>query len=370
MKIAMIGQKGIPAIHGGVETCIEQLACRLASHGHRVLVYCRSNYTPADTPKRYGGIDLRILPSIGTKHLDAISHTFLSIVDLVWRDVDVVHLHSAGPAALALLPRLGGLPVVVTIHAADWLRDKWSAPAKFCLRKGLDLAVRSANVVTAVSPFLADFLSEKYGINARYIPNGICPQSSQAGSLSDLLGISAPRFILFVGRLVPEKDVHLLIEAFEGLAGQQAFADTHLLLAGDSSFSDDYREKLRSLAGPKTHFLGRLSQRELAMLYEEAAVCVLPSRLEGMPLVLLEAASHACPVIAADTPENRHVLAGLAQYFVPGKVQALQDLICRTLGNPAPARELALAARKHVLSSFSWDEITQRMEEVYLCAVG
>ena len=370
MKIAMIGQKGIPATLGGVETAVEHLSAALVDRGHQILAYCRSNYTPRSTPREYRGIELRILPSISTKHLDALSHTAFSLLDLIRRDVDLVHIHSVGPASLAPFARAMGLPTVVTIHAADWLRAKWSAPARFYLRRSLDLAVHSAHVLTTVSLSMVDLLADTYGVEAVHIPNGVCSGVAVSHSLLDRLGLSRQRFILFAGRLVPEKDPHVLLEAFNNLIGQPRFADLHLLIAGDSSFSDSYAASLRRAAGPHTHFLSTVSPADLAGLYKRAAVCVLPSQLEGMSLVLLEAASAACPVIAADIPENRSTLAEFAHYFVPRSTGSLQDTLAKVLDNLPDARDLASGARDYVTRKFSWTSIAQRMEQVYLCALS
>ena len=369
MKIAMIGQKGIPATFGGVETAVEHLSAALVARGHQVIVYCRANYTPPTTPRTYRGIELRILPSVPTKHFDALSHTAFSLLDLIHRDVDLVHIHSVGPASLAPFARLIRLPTVVTIHAADWLRAKWSLPARFCLRRSLDIAVRSAHVLTTVSLSMVAFLADTYGVEAVHIPNGVSSQSAASQCLLDRLGLSRQRFILFAGRLVPEKDPHVLLEAFQNLIGQTRFADTHLLIAGDSGFSDSYVTKLHRLAGPNTHFLGVVSPADLAGIYQQAAVCVLPSHLEGMSLVLLEAASYACPVIAADIPQNRDTLDNFANYFSPRSSPSLQDTLADVLDNPTPARQLARLSREHVTREFSWPKIAQRMEEAYLCAV-
>jgi len=216
---------------------------------------------------------------------------------------------------------------------------------------------------------MVDFLADTYAVKAVYIPNGIAVQKADHFSLSDRFGISAQRFILFAGRLVPEKDVHVLIQAFENLIAQPAFSNTHLLLAGDSGFSDSYVRRLRRLAGPATHFLGLLERAVLAGLYQKAAVCVLPSRLEGMPLVLLEAASHGCPVIAADIPEHRQTMGKFAHYFCPGSVEALQVTLAELLINPAPGANLARAGRGHVRRLFSWERIAGQMEDAYLCAL-
>ena len=365
----MIGQKGIPATLGGVETCVEHLSTTLAKRGHRIIVYCRANYTPTNASANHPNVELRILPSLRTKHLDALSHTILSLIHLPRKDADLVHLHSVGPAALAPLSRFKRLPTVATIHAADWLRAKWSAPAGFCLRRALDLAVKSADLITTVSLSMADFLADTYGITAVHIPNGVAPQPPGPGTLSDRFGVSAKRSILFAGRMVPEKDVHVLIQAFNNLLAQSTFADTHLLLAGDSGFSDNYLSHLRSQAGPNTHFLGALCPADLALLYRNASVCVLPSHLEGMSLVLLEAASHSCPVIAADIPENRNTLSDFARYFQPRSAQHLQDALSNILNNPPPTTELA-TARRHVLDNCSWDKIARRMEDAYRCVLS
>ena len=216
---------------------------------------------------------------------------------------------------------------------------------------------------------MAHFLADTYGAQAVYIPNGIAVQKAAAINLSDRFGISAQRFILFAGRLVREKDVHLLIQAFQNLIAQPAFADTHLLLAGDSSFSDAYLRRLHRLAGPATHFLGVVDPASLAWLYCQAELCVLPSHLEGMSLVLLEAASHACPVIAADIRANRDTLGDFANYFEPRSLRALQHAIAQLLSNPKPAAQRAQAARLHVSRLFSWDRIAQQMEDAYTCAL-
>ena len=365
----MIGQKGIPATLGGVETSVEHLSAALAQRGHRMIVYCRANYTPANASASHPNVELRILPSISTKHFDALSHTALSLIHLARKDADIVHLHSVGPAALAPLARFKRLPTVVTVHAADWLRTKWSAPARFCLRRALDLAVKSADLVTTVSLSMVGFLADTYGMDAVHIPNGVAPQPPSAGTLSDRFGISAKRFILFAGRMVPEKDVHVLIQAFNNLLARPAFADTHLLLAGDSGFSGNYLSELRRQAGPNTHFLGALCPADLALLYENAAVCVLPSHIEGMSLVLLEAASHCCPVIAADITENRNTLSDFARYFQPRNAQHLQDVLSDVLDNPVSPTKVE-AARSYVLDNFSWDTIARRMEDAYQCVLS
>ncbi len=184
MKIAMVGQKGIPATFGGIETCVEQLASALVARRHKVRVYCRNNYTPTGVGNCYKGVDLRRLPSIGSKHLDAISHTAFSLADAAFGDADLVHFHGVGPGALVPMARLAGMPVVVTVHAADWLRDKWSGPARFCLRRGLDIAVRYAQVLTTVSLSMVDFLADTYGVRTVYIPNGVALRKAARLSLS------------------------------------------------------------------------------------------------------------------------------------------------------------------------------------------
>jgi glycosyltransferase involved in cell wall biosynthesis len=176
MKIAMLGQKGIPAHSGGIEQHVDVLSKHLVARGHEVVVYCRRSYCGRDaTSTSEGGLHRIFRPSIPTKHLDAITHTFASTVDVMLRRADIVHYHALGPAALAPLARLAGLPVVVTVHGLDWQRAKWGTLAKRCIQFGERMAAANARKIIGVSPILKRYFADNYGVDAEFIPNGVMP---------------------------------------------------------------------------------------------------------------------------------------------------------------------------------------------------
>ena len=243
MKVAMLGHKGIPARSGGIQQGVEARSRLLTERGHDVVVYCRRSYCgPSSRSSAEGRLKRVVLPSVPTKHLDAITHTFLSTVDVVCRRADVVHYHAIGPAALAPLARLGGLPVVVSIHGVDWQRAKWGGFAKQCLRLGERLATYSAAKLIVVSPVLRDYFANRYNLPTEFIPNGVPPMSRREPDRMLRFGIHPKRYVLAAARLVPEKGLHYLIEAFERLPH-----DVSLVIAGGGGFRQAVRTTAASL---------------------------------------------------------------------------------------------------------------------------
>ena len=368
MKIAMIGQKGIPATYGGVERHVEELAAALVERGHQVTVYSRPHYSPAP-PAEHRGIGNVVLPSIPTKHLDAVTHCLLASLDTLRRDCDLVHYHAIGPAAFCGIPRLVGKRTVVTVHALDWLREKWGRPARLALRAGAG-ATRMAGAVIAVSHALEREMRRRYGVRATCIPNGVEPVISvPLQLLRKRLGLEERRFVLFMGRFVPEKGCHLLIEAWRKLSTRM-----HLVMAGDLASGGSYLEELRELAegDERIVFPSGLYGREKAEALSHAAAFVLPSLLEGMPICLLEALSHGCPALASDIPENLEVLdaegQSLAPTFRSGDAHDLADGLRRILREQMAARARGARAAAHIARTYDWRLIAERTEEVYLRA--
>ncbi len=275
----MIGQKGIPATYGGVERHVEELARRLGARGHDVRVYCRPNYTPRDAV--VPDVHLVHLPSVPTKHLDAISHVALCTAHVLGTNAEIVHYHALGPSSLAWIPRLTGKRVVVTVHGLDWRREKWGRTASAFLRACEEAATRFPHATIVVSQTLrAHFLAR--GRAVHYVPNGtpIPPPPGEEGARS--LGLDPGRYVLFVGRLVPEKGLHLLLEAHRLHA-----PDWTLAVAGEGHFTDDYVTRCRSAAGERVKFLGSVYGETLASLWAGAAIVVLPSSMEGLSIALL-----------------------------------------------------------------------------------
>ena len=237
MKIAFIGQKGVPVIAGGVERHVDDLSRQLAKLGHDVYVYTRWNYSDKKVNK-YEGVNLINLPSIPTKHLDAISHTLLAIFDLMRRKVDVIHFHSIGPSALIVMARIlkPNTPIVATFHTQCYLHKKWSWFARLSLRMAELMCCFFADKVITISRSLAEYASFRYNINPVFIPNGVLmPREYDVENIKAKWGLESEQYILSIGRLIAHKGIHYLIEAYK-----QIDTDKKLVIVGDGFFTDSY----------------------------------------------------------------------------------------------------------------------------------
>lgn len=371
LKIAMIGQKGVPATFGGVERHVEELGSRLAARGHEVTVYCRSTYV-TERREMYRGMHLHYLPAVGTKHFDAISHSAVSTLAAMAAHSDLFHYHALGPGLLAPLPRyLSPGKVVVTVHGLDHERAKWNRAARTVLGCAHWMSGHVPDRTIVVSKALAEHYVDEFGCGPAYIPNGVeAPAPHPARLIRERFGLEPGEYVLFVGRLVPEKAPDLLIRAYRKVQG-----DRRLVIVGDSSFSDAYVTRLRALAAqdPRVLLAGYCFDDLLGELYANAAVFVLPSALEGLPLTLLEAVSYGLPVIVSDIPPHREVLMadGPGRRFVPsGDEHALALTLAAVRRMEDEERSGAALVREQVLSQYRWSDVTTRTEQVYLDLVG
>ncbi len=365
MKVAFIGQKGIPASYGGVERHVEELATRVSKRGHEACVYNRHHYN-ASPPSRYEGVWVVTLPSVATKHLDTITHVAACTAHAVANGADVVHYHAVGPALLSWIPRLRGIGTVVTIHGRDWQRPKWGGPASRALQAGEWMAMHAPHETIVVSRSLTEELSAKYGRPARYIPNGITLEAHEDASILEELGLESKGYILFASRLVPEKGAHYLAQACREMQ-----PDVTLVIAGDSSFSDDYATELRdSCSRQRVVFPGYVYGPRLAALFRHAALFVLPSDVEGLPIVLLEALGYGTPVLVSDIPPNREVLNGFGRMFAAGDVGDLRRQLALALDDLRALQDEAAAASVSVLASYDWDVVADTTIDVYEAALG
>jgi glycosyltransferase involved in cell wall biosynthesis len=371
LRIAMIGSRGVPASFGGVERHVEELGARLAARGHRVVVFCRSNYTGQELAQ-HRGMTLRHLPTVGTKHLDAIVHSALATAVALRGGFDILHYHALGPGLLAVLPRYASpARVVLTVHGLDDQRGKWGLGARTVLRTASWLSARVPDATIVVSQDLERHYREVHRHPAVHVPNGVpAPMPQPPDGVMARLGLRPGRYLLFVGRFVPEKAPDLLVRAFRRLPGDQ-----RLVLAGGSSFTDGYTSSLLAIAAgdPRVVLAGYVYDAELAELYANAAAFVLPSLLEGLPLTLLEAASFGTPVVASAIPPHVEVLManGPGRRLVgPGDEDGLLRAIEQVVAAPEQERRGAVTLRDHVLRAYSWDGAAAATEQVYRMTLG
>lgn len=377
LRIAMIGSRGVPATFGGVEHHVEELGARLAARGHEVTVYCRNGYGDGDGDAgqdrvaEYRGMRLRHLPTVSSKHLDAIAHSGLATMAALAEHHDVVHYHALGPGLVAPLPRaLSRARVVLTVHGLDDERAKWSRPAQAVLRTAQWMSAHVPNATIAVSRALADHYATRHHRSAVYIPNGVAPAVRVGPEPLERFGLEPGGYVLFVGRLVPEKAPDLLIRAF-----RRMHPGLKLAVAGGSSHTDGYVADLQRLAARDRRVVltGYAYGPVLEALYTHCAAFVLPSALEGLPLTLLEAASYGVPVVASDIPPHLEVLGGEAagrRLFASGDELGLAAALDRALGDPPGERLGAAQLQQRVLDRYSWDRAALATEAVYRVVLG
>jgi glycosyltransferase involved in cell wall biosynthesis len=367
MKIAFIGLRAIgSSAAGGIEKAIEELSTRLVKLGHEVTVFTRARYDtyPGD---EFEGVKLRRLPAIYTKHLEAISNTVVAVFHAL-RGYDVVHINATGPALLAFLPRLFGQKVVVTVHGLDWKREKWGSFAKLWLRLGAWASAAFPHRTIVVSRTLEAHYRDHFGRSVTYIPNGVTlPDPEILRAAKHPLGLAKGSYILFLSRLVPEKGCHTLISAFRQLA-----TDKKLVIVGPTTHTDDYEAQLRQLAAgdPRIIFAGAQFGEAKDALFRDAYLFVLPSTIEGMALVLLEAMSFGTGCLCSDIPENLEVVEAASGHKVAATFETdNSDDLARQLNSlieqPALVEKLGARAREHVAASFNWDLIARQFDVAY-----
>jgi len=359
MRIAMVGSRGIPA-PGGVESVVRALTKHLLARGHEVIVYGRAHCLVGAPGPEAGTVILT--PGLRGKHAETITHTATAMWDLLRRKVDVVHVHSPGPALLSWMPVLAGKPVVFTVHGPDWRGPKWSGSAKSVLGLGLRIGMRTAAAVTAVSKSLADELSERFGREVTFIPNGAEPVRPEPLERIRRWGLEHENYALFIGRIELGKRLALLLKAWEALASEPG--DYKLVVVGDWQTSP-YGRECRRAAGKNVMFLGMQLGPTLAELCSHAAVFVQPSVLEGMSMVILEAAAYGRCILASDIPENVDIMDESAVYFTRDDPADLAGKLGQYLRSPGDRQRMGDLARDHVTASFPWASSAAGMEKIY-----
>jgi glycosyltransferase involved in cell wall biosynthesis len=365
MRIAMIGLRGVPALSGGIERVVEELGRALAARGHDVTVYGRSNYVKHPEPT-FAGMRLRVLPTIGTKHLDAIVHTSLATADAL-TGYDVLHYHAQGPGLLAAVPRaVGRTAIVQTVHGLDWQRAKWGRFASSVLRVGEIASTRIPHEVIVPSQALATYYRERHGKDVAVIPNPFHAITLRPPSaIAERFGLEPRRYVLFVGRLTPEKQVHVLLRAY-----RRVRTDERLVIVGGSSFTDSYVSELEALAAADERVImtGELHGEMLEELFSNARAFASPSALESFNVTLVEAISAGLPIVASAIEPHVELLNPLgpgARLHQVGDEEGLAAAIGKAIEDGADARGAVARYRKELLERFSPDRVAGLTEDVY-----
>jgi glycosyltransferase involved in cell wall biosynthesis len=363
IRVAFIGGRGVVSKYSGIESYYEQAGRELARLGHEVTVYCRKYFTPP--MKIHNGMRVRRLPTIRSKHLETFIHTLLSTVHAMISDYDIVHYHCLGPALFSFLPRLAGKKTVVTVQGLDWQRGKWGRIASRVLRWGEAAAVSSPNATMVVSRTLQRHYRQQYTHETIYIPNGATTAFPHAPRRLSEWNLQPDNYVLFLGRFSPEKNCHLLINAFANIQ-----TGMKLVLAGGSSHSDSYVRSLRRHESDRVRFMPWVSGRDLEELLSHAAIFVLPSELEGLSLALLDAMEAGVCVLASDIPENEEVVNGAGFTFRRGDQADLELMLHLLIHHPELRRQAGIRERERTRNQYLWPEIARSIESAYYRILG
>jgi glycosyltransferase involved in cell wall biosynthesis len=363
LRVAFIGGRGVVSKYSGIETYYEEIGKRLTGMGHQVTAYCRTYFTPPG--KEHNGIQVVRLPTIRSKHLETLVHTFLSTLHVLAQPCDVVHYHALGPALFSFIPRLAGKKTVVTVQGLDWQRKKWGRIAAAVLRLGERAAVILPSSTMVVSQTLQKHYRENYGVETSYVPNGGVLRERRLPEKIFDWDLEAGKYILFLGRFSPEKGCHLLVEAYESLD-----TDIKLVMAGAASYCDDYSRRLQAHAGERIKMLDWVSGEALDELLTNAMVFVLPSDLEGLSLALLDAMGAGLCVLSSDVAENREAIDNTGFTFRRGDVADLADRLRFLIANPAVREAAGQAAKRRIREHYQWPQITAEIERVYFEMMG
>jgi glycosyltransferase involved in cell wall biosynthesis len=369
MKIAVIGTKGLPPKQGGIEHYCAEVYPRIVAQGHSVDLFGRSSYTDRSWLDRYNfqGVQVISLPGWDLRGMDAFISSALGAIASSGKRYDIVHFHALGPALFTWLPKIASsAKVVVTCQGLDWQRAKWGTTSSRLIRMGERAAVRFADEIIVVSKDLQSYFSNTYGRETVYIPNAPASyaESDPNFSYGTSLGLNQGRYILFLGRLVPEKRPDLLIEAFEALKP----AGWKLVFAGGVSNTKAYVSKLldRVAKNPDVVFAGELRGDRLAEIVRGAGLFALPSDLEGLPLAMLEAMQEGVPVVASDIPPHQQLLdEQRGVLFKTGDVDSCIRSLDWAIHHPEEMTVMAKNAQNYVQAYYSWERITADNLQLY-----
>ena len=369
LRIAMLGHKRIPSREGGIEIVVEELATRMAKKSHSVTCYNRKGHNVAGSEfdgtklKTYKGVTLQEVFTIDKRGLAAMTASVSASLRAALGNYDVVHIHAEGPAFMCWLPKLFGKKVIVTVHGLDHQRAKWGKFASWYIRSGEKNAVRFADEIIVLSKGVQDYFQNTYGRTTRFIPNGVNKaKPRKARQITEKWGLTKDSYILYLGRIVPEKGERYLIEAFK-----QTKTDKKLVIAGGSSDTQVFMDELKSLAkdDDRIIFTGFVQGEILEELYSNPYIYTLSSDLEGMPLSLLEAMSYGNCCLTSDIPECAEVVEDKALLFRKSDVSDLKAKLQNACDHPEMVETYKAQAEEFICRKYNWDDVVEKTLKLY-----
>ena len=370
MKIAMLGQKRIPSREGGVEIVVEELSTRMVKKRHDVTCYNRRGKHVMNKKQKkqklneYKGVKLKKVLTIDKKGLAAMTSSFFATIRILFSKYDVVHYHAEGPCAwMWIISFFSKKRIVATIHGLDWQRNKWGKFASKYIKYGEKQAVKHADEIIVLSKNVQDYFKKEYNRKTIFIPNGVNkPEIVKPNIIEKKYGLKRDSYILFLGRIVPEKGIHYLIEAYNNIK-----TDKKLVITGGASDTDSYYQELKEKAKGNNNiiFTGFIEGKELDELYSNAYIYVLPSDLEGMPLSLLEAMSYGNCCLTSDIDECSSVLETKGVTFKKSNIKDLTKKLQLLCDNKDKVNKYKRESQEYILNKYNWDIVVDKTLDLY-----
>ena len=359
----------------GVEIVVEELSTRLVKKGHKVDVYNRKGKNVQDKNadkenkniKEYKGMKIITIPTINKKGIDAMLYSFLASIKALFGKYDILHYHAEGSCAMLWIPHLFKKKIIVTIHGLDWQRSKWGGFATKYIKFGEKLAAKYADEIIVLSKGVQKYFKETYNRDTHFIPNGVNkPMAKNPNIIKEKYNLNKDEYILFLARIVPEKGLHYLIEAYKQLK-----TDKKLVIAGGASHTNNYLQEIKESVKDNKQIImtGFVQGEELEELFSNCYLYCLPSDIEGMPLSLLEAMSYGCNCLVSDIEENIQVITNnnktYATTFKKSDINDLKEKLKTCLENNKK-REEKEEIFKFITEKYNWDDVVEKTEKLYL----
>ena len=365
MRIAMMGSRGIPARYGGSETAIEEVGQRLVRRGHGVVVYCRRHNSDGGE-RNYKDMERVVLPSIHTKNLDTPSHTLLSVLHAIaFRKADLYHFHGMGNSLFLPLVKLARKRSVVTIDGPDWERPKWGRVARWVLKLSARLCVKYADALIIDNFSAQDYFERHFGTRGVYIPYGAYLEAAEGTDALAALGLAPERYVVFVGRLIPDKGCHTLVEAWKRVR-----TDMKLVLVGDNPYFKEYIQELKANADERVLFPGYIFGEPYRQLISHAYLYAHPLFVDGTSPSLLQAMGYGNCIVLSDIREAMDVAGDVGYSFRVGDAADLARVLQMLVDSPDLVAEARERSRRKVLERYSWDIVTDQHEALYQRTFG
>ena len=369
MKIAMIGHKRIPSREGGIEVVVEELSTRMIKLGHNVTVYNRKGKNVQDKNasdenqklKEYKGVKIVTIPTINKKGVDAFLYSLFASIKVLFGKYDIIHYHAEGSCAMLWLPHLFHKKIIVTIHGLDWTRSKWGGFATKYIKYGEKCAVKYADKIIVLSKGVQDYFKEKYNRETIFIPNGVEESKiKEPKIIKEKYNLEKDSYILFLARIVPEKGLDDLIDAYNKIK-----TDKKLVIAGGASHTNDYLRHIEQKVKKNKNIImtGFVQGDELEELFSNTFLYCLPSHIEGMPISLLEAMSYGRNVLVSDIEENTQVIGKYGTSFKKGNIDDLAKKLQDSLNEKN--RKNSEDIENYILKKYNWNEIVKETLNIY-----